>query len=162
MCFLNKGSIYFWFIWHIFSFYDIYAQLSPPKLRCVSLLTSTSAVLSWETPPIPAGALTEYQIWTSATQIGPFSLVGRVNIPTQTSFTHSPTSVGSQSQYYFLTTTINGTNTSVASDTLRSLFLNLSNSMINPFESINFTVVSSGSLIESNSSMYGDCSRAST
>ncbi len=127
MCFLNKGSIYFWFIWHIFSFYDIYAQLSPPKLRCVSVLTSTSAVLSWETPPIPAGALTEYQIWTSATQIGPFSLVGRVNIPTQTSFTHSPTSVGSQSQYYFLTTTINGTNTSVASDTLRSLFLNLSN-----------------------------------
>lgn len=53
-------------------------------------------------------------------------MIGTVNSYTQSSFTQIPTNADLQSQYYFVTTE-SGTNTSVPSDTLRSIFVNFSN-----------------------------------
>jgi len=112
---------------HVLFFYKLHAQVFPPKLRCVSVVSNTSTVLLWEPPQAITGTFTEYQVWSSVTQLGPFSLVGSAKLQTQTSFTHAAVSAVSQSQYYFMLTVTNGNISSVASDTLRSMFLNLSN-----------------------------------
>ena len=102
------------------------SQVLAPQLRCVSVISPTSSVLTWITPADPSNVFSQYQIWSSPTQLGIYSMVGTVNVYAQTTFTVAPTNVGLQSQYYYLTTT-SGTNTSVPSDTLRSIYVNLSN-----------------------------------
>ncbi len=104
----------------------IYAQVAAPILRCVSVSSPTSAILSWIIPSDPSNLFTQYQIWSSPTQTGVYTIVGTVNTYAQTTFTQSPSNVGLQSQYYYVTT-VSGTNTSIPSDTLRSIYLNLSN-----------------------------------
>jgi gliding motility-associated-like protein len=92
----------------------------------VSVTSPTSAVLSWIIPPDPSGLFSEYQIWSSSVQTGPFVKIGTVNVYAQTSFTQVPTNADLQSQYYYMTT-VSGTTSSLPSDTLRSIFVNFSN-----------------------------------
>lgn len=77
-------------------------------------------------PPDPSGLFTQYQIWSSAIQSGPYSMIGTVNVYTQSSFTQTPSNANLQAQYYYVTT-VSGTNTSIPSDTIRSIYLNLNN-----------------------------------
>lgn len=108
-------------------FSGLNAQVAAPELRCIAVTSPTSAVLSWIIPTDPSGLFSQYQIWSSPTQTGPFVLIGTVNSYNQSSYTQSPTNADLQSQYYYVIT-ISGTNTSVPSDTLRSVYVNLSNS----------------------------------
>ncbi len=101
-------------------------QVGPPELKCASVTSTNSAVISWVIPPDPSGLFTQYQIWSSAVQSGPYSMIGTVNIYTQSSFTQTPSNANLQSQYYYVTT-VSGTNTSIPSDTIRSIYLNLNN-----------------------------------
>ena len=123
---MNKLASYFLIVLSILFFSKINAQLAAPDLRCVSVNTSTSTTLTWIIPPDPFNQFTQYQIWSSSTQTGPYVMIGAVNTYTQTSYTQSPTNANLQSQYYYITT-ISGTLSSLPSDTLRSIFLNLSN-----------------------------------
>lgn len=125
---MKKNVLYFFVVINLFLFYKGNSQVAAPEIRCVSVTSPTSAVLSWIVPPDPSGSFTQYQIWSSAVQTGPYVMIGTVNTYTQTSFTHVPSNVGLQSQYYYITTISSaGTNTSVPSATMRSIYLNLSN-----------------------------------
>lgn len=123
---MKKTVLYFLLVLNAVLFSRVNAQVAAPELRCVSVTSPASAVLSWIIPPDPSGLFSQYQIWSSPTQLGTYALIGTVNTYTQTSYTQSPTNADLQSQYYYVTT-VSGTNTSIPSDTLRSIFVNLSN-----------------------------------
>ncbi len=118
------------------------AQLNPPQLRCVSVAGTNSVTLNWVIPPDPSGIFTAYQIWVSPFAASGYTLAGTINSYTQSSFTQSPANGNSQAQYYYMTTISSaGTNTSVPSDTLRSLFVNVSGGAINGVSNINWNVM---------------------
>jgi len=124
--FLKKKSTYFFAIIITFFSFSLKSQVAAPQLRCISVTSPTTSVLSWIIPSDPGNLFTQYQVWASTTQQGTYNLIGSINTYTQTTFTHLSASVGLQSQYYYLTT-VSGTYTSVPSDTLRSIYLNISN-----------------------------------
>lgn len=134
---MKKYVLYFIILWSICLYSKIYAQVSAPVLRCVSVSSPTSAVLSWIIPADPGNLFTQYKIWSSPTQIGVYTMVGTVNTYTQTTFTHAPSNAGLQSQYYYITT-VSGANTSVPSDTLRSIYLNVSGGNVNGISNLNW------------------------
>ncbi len=125
---MRKVNLYFSVFLNFFLLYKGYSQVAAPEIRCISVTSPTSAVVTWIAPADPSNEFTQYQIWSSGSQTGPFTLVGTVSSISQTSYTHTPSNVGLQSQYYYITTISSaGTNTSVPSATVRSVFLNLSN-----------------------------------
>ncbi len=124
--FLKKKSIYFFATIITFFSFSLKSQVAAPQIRCISVTSPTTSALSWIIPSDPGNLFTQYQVWASTTQQGTYNLIGSVNTYTQTTFTHLSASVGLQSQYYYLTT-VSGTYTSVPSDTLRSIYLNISN-----------------------------------
>ncbi len=123
---MKKALLYFLLFLNTGLFSGIKAQVAAPELRCIAVTSPSSAVLSWIIPSDPSNLFSQYQVWSSPTLTGPFVMIGTVNTYTQSSYTQSPTNADLQSQYYYVTT-VSGTNTSVASDTLRSIFVNLSN-----------------------------------
>lgn len=112
----------------LFAFASSFAQLGPPSLRCAAVNVAGNVTLTWVIPPDPGGQFTSYEIYTAPTAGGPFSTVGIVNTYAQNTFLHTTNDGTVQSQYYFMKTTSNGgANTSVSSDTIRSIFLNITN-----------------------------------
>lgn len=105
--------------------------LDPPSLRCVSVGAGGAAVLSWTVPPDPTGEFLEYQVFHAAAATGPFALAGTVAVHAQNTFTHAAAGADLAPQYYFLTavTTSAAPNTSLPSDTLASIFVQVSQSV---------------------------------
>ena len=102
------------------------AQLNPSSLRCLSVNSTNDITLTWVIPPDPSTVFTSYEIYHSTSQFGPFTLIGTVTNYSQNTYTHLSANGSTQSQYYYIITTSNGgANSSLASDTLHSLFLNL-------------------------------------
>lgn len=125
--------------------------MAAPQLRCISVTSPTSAVLSWVIPTDPSNLFTQYQIWSSPTGLS-FTLVGTVNTYSQTTFTNAPSSVGNQAIYYYVTTVSSaGTNTSVPSDTLRSISINVSGGNVNGISNLNWNALKTPSLPSSSS-----------
>ena len=124
---MNKSKLYVFLALGILGCLKLVAQISPPTLRCVSVSSPTSAAISWIIPQLQGNLFTQYEIWSSPTQQGSYSMLGVVNTYSATTFTHDLVNVGIQAQYYYVKT-ISGTNSSISSDTLRSIFINLSNS----------------------------------
>jgi hypothetical protein len=140
--FLKKNLFYSLILLIVFFFSKINAQVGAPILRCVSVTSPTSTTLSWIIPPDPGGLFTEYQIWSSPLQAGPFYTVGIVSVYSQNTFVHAPSSTSSQSQYYFVKTISSaGTSTSTSSDTLRSIFLNVTGGSVNGISNLNWNAV---------------------
>ena len=104
-------------------------QVAAPSLRCLSVNNLGNISLTWQIPPDPLTQFTKYEIYTASMAGGPFSFVANVTTYTQTTYLHSTNSGSVQSQYYYLKTIYSGTVSSSPSDTLRTLFLNLSNSV---------------------------------
>ena len=101
------------------------AQVGAPSLRCVSVNSYTNIILTWAIPPDPSSLFTSYEIYSSPTTSG-FALVGTVNTYTQNTYTHVAANGSVQSQYYYIKTkSSGGTAVSASSDTLRSVFMNL-------------------------------------
>ncbi|MES2568345.1 MAG: gliding motility-associated C-terminal domain-containing protein [Bacteroidota bacterium] len=123
---MNRKILYFLAVLNGFLFFSTNAQVAAPDLRCIAVTSPTSTVLSWIIPPDPSNLFSQYQIWASPVQTGPFVMIGTVNSYTQSSYTQIPTNADLQSQYYYVTT-VSGTNTSLPSDTLRSIFVSFSN-----------------------------------
>lgn len=105
--------------------------LDPPSLRCISVGAGGDAILSWTVPPDPTGEFLAYQVFHSASATGPFALAGTVAVQAQNSFTHAGAGAHLAPQYYFLTTvsTAAPPNTSAPSDTLASIFVEVSQSV---------------------------------
>ena len=107
----------------------------------MSVTSPNSTTLSWIIPPDPSGLFTQYQIWTSATGTG-YSLAGTVNTYTQSTFVHTPSGTSVQSYYYYIVTISSaGTATSTPSDTLKSIFLNMTGASVNGVASLNWNAM---------------------
>lgn len=124
---MKRNRIYIFIVLSLFLFNQIKCQVASPILKCVSVNSPTSVQLSWIIPSNPLNSFNQYQIWSSATQTGVFTMIGTVNAYSQTTFIHNSASANSQSQYYYVTTVSNGTINSVPLDTVRSIYLNLVN-----------------------------------
>lgn len=107
------------------------AQVGPPQLRCISCNASGDLTLTWVIPPDPGGQFFSYDIYRSATLLGPYPSTPIATISNYTINTYTDVTANGnfQSKYYFIKTRYGatGTNTSTPSDTLRSIFLNLTN-----------------------------------
>ncbi|MBK8367881.1 MAG: hypothetical protein IPL10_10795 [Bacteroidetes bacterium] len=146
---MKTRLLYFLLVFNVFFFSKINAQVAAPILRCVSVTSPTSTTLSWIIPPDPSGLFTQYQIWTSPTGVG-FSLAGTVNSYAQTTFVHVPSNTSSQSYYYYVVTISSaGTATSTPSDTLKSIFLNMTGASVNGVASLNWNAMHTPLLLTS-------------
>ena len=128
-------------------------QVAAPILSCVSVTSPTSTTLSWIIPSDPGGLFTQYQIWSSPTGFG-FSLAGTVNSYSQNTFVHAPSGTSTQSYYYYVVTISSaGTATSTPSDTLKSIFLNMTGAAVNGVASLNWNAMHTP-LLPTSSSTY--------
>lgn len=107
------------------------AVLDPPGLRCVAVGATGEAVLTWIPPTDPGGDFLRYDIFQATSATGPFSLVGQVPIFAQTTFTHTGAGADIGPRYYFLNTVSTSAppNTSANSDTLASIFVQVTQSV---------------------------------
>ena len=123
---MNKLTLYILLFTGYFISVDVNAQVGPPSLRCASVNAAGNVTLTWVIPPDPAGVFSSYEIRTSPTLMGTYTLAGTVNTYNQSTFLHTTTSATIQSQYYYVKTYSNaGANVSISSDTIRSVFLNI-------------------------------------
>ncbi len=111
----------------VFLFFQVvYAQVAAPQLRCLATATNGDITLTWIPPADPGSQFTEYEIWYATIQTGPYSKVGTIGIIAVNTFTHVGAGGDVQGRYYFMKTRYNsGTGVSASSDTLRSIFINL-------------------------------------
>ena len=105
------------------------SQVGPPSLRCLQVLPNGDVSLKWIAPSDPSTQFDSYDIYYSPNSIGPFTIVGNINAINITTFLHSGTNANNASVYYFIKTKFGtgGSSTSISSDTLKSIFLNLIN-----------------------------------
>lgn len=124
---LRKTVRYFAIIFSIIHIVS-QAQLSAPKIRCLEVLANGDVKVNWIVPSEPNQQFFTYEIYTSPTKSGPYTLVPTniTSISTNT-FLHSSTSATNSGIYYFMRTLYgtNGINKSNNSDTLRTLFLSV-------------------------------------
>lgn len=111
----------------IFCCHFLNAQLSPPSLRCLSVNTTGDVTLTWAVPPDPSSIFSSYEIYKANIQAGPYVLAGTSTDYTLNTFTHVGAGAEVQSRFYFVKTISTGNVSSVNSDTLRTVFLNLNN-----------------------------------
>ncbi|HRD39544.1 MAG TPA: hypothetical protein PLC65_13000, partial [Bacteroidia bacterium] len=112
-----------------FAFALVKAQVAPPSLRCIACNASGDLTLTWISPTDPSSQFFSYEIFKANVLTGPYINIGTVSTRTITSFTDVGAGGNTQSKYYYIKTRWGaaGTNTSIASDTLRSIYLNLTN-----------------------------------
>ncbi|MEO5584421.1 MAG: gliding motility-associated C-terminal domain-containing protein [Flavobacteriales bacterium] len=105
--------------------------LEPPSLRCASVGAAGSAVLTWTVPPDPTAEFLHYEVYHAASFAGPYTLVAPVPVYAQTTYTHLGAGANAAAQYYYLlTVSSSGTpNTSISSDTLATIFVQVSQSV---------------------------------
>ncbi|HEY0977022.1 MAG TPA: hypothetical protein VGE21_06085, partial [Flavobacteriales bacterium] len=104
--------------------------LDPPSLRCAGVQPGGGASLGWTIPPDPTGEFLQYDIYTSLSPGGPFTLAASVpnHAATGTLLPGIGTDLGPV--YFYVTTvsTSGAPNTSVPSDTLATLFVEVTQS----------------------------------
>lgn len=98
--------------------------LDPPVLRCASANVSGDVTLNWSLPPDPNGDCLQYEVWHADNAAGPFTLLTTVPCG-QASYAHFGAGANGGPQFYYLTTvsTSPPPNTSVPSDTVATIFL---------------------------------------
>ncbi|MFT3885261.1 MAG: hypothetical protein QM724_07475 [Flavobacteriales bacterium] len=105
--------------------------LDPPVLRCASLDASTDAVqLTWGAPPDPTGEFLRYNIYQSPAIGGPYALVGNEPLYAAGGWTHASSGANAGPRYYYITTvsTSGMPNESAPSDTVATIFLQVTQS----------------------------------
>lgn len=102
------------------------AQVGPPDLRCLEVLANGDIKLTWIPPSDPGGVFFSYEIFSS-TNGSSFGLVTSIPAITTNSYVDLGAGGDIQSKYYFIKTKYGtgGASTSLASDTIRSMFLNI-------------------------------------
>jgi gliding motility-associated-like protein len=107
------------------------AVLAPPDLRCVSVGLGGEAVLTWLTPPDPTAEFLRYEVYHASALAGPYTLVANIPTYAQTTYTHVAAGANTAPQYYYLLTVSTSAppNTSMPSDTLASIFIQVTQSV---------------------------------
>ncbi|PCH99245.1 MAG: hypothetical protein COB85_00235 [Bacteroidetes bacterium] len=98
-----------------------------PSLRCLAVDSNGNVTISWTAPSDSCGVFTEYQIFYSASQAGPYNLIGTVTDFNTTTYVDLAAGANLGSVYYYVVS--NSGCASNSSDTLQSIFLTVSNSV---------------------------------
>jgi len=86
--------------------------LNAPVLRCAQVQANGNVDLQWTQVPDPLGQFVSYQIWSSDSPDGTYTLAGTVNTITTTSFLHGTiTPLISNECYYLITESSDGVDT---------------------------------------------------
>ena len=108
--------------------------ITAPSLRSTEVLANGDVALCWVGSVDTSGYFSQYNIYHSVNQAGPFVNVGSVSIYATNAFTHVGANANNQINYYYLTLTAGCDATSLdetdvlTSDTLASMLLLLDNS----------------------------------
>ncbi len=121
------------------------AQVNAPDLRCLSVGASGNVTLTWLKPADPQNKFVEYEIHHSTSASGPFVKIATLPVYNLTSYTHIGPNANSQSQYYFMKTKFSPASFSANSDTLRSLYINVSVSS-NSIATLNYNLLATPQL----------------
>lgn len=107
------------------------AVLDPPALRCTAVATNGDVTLTWLAPSDPTNSFLRYDLYRADAATGPFTLVGSVPVYTQLSQVDAGANAGAAARYYYLTTVSTSAppNVSLPSDTVASLFVQVSQSV---------------------------------
>lgn len=101
--------------------------MPPPSPVCVAMNSDGSqATLSWTTPTLNGNVFDNYQIFHSTNPAGPFNLVSTVPVYLQTTEVINLAPSGAP-EYFFLTSNFNGGTSSTNSDTIASIFPQITN-----------------------------------
>ncbi|MCB9170756.1 MAG: gliding motility-associated C-terminal domain-containing protein [Flavobacteriales bacterium] len=105
--------------------------LDPPALRCASVNVAGDVTLNWTVPADPNGDFDHYEIYQAPSLGGPFGPAFTVNVYGQTSQLLLGAGADSGPQYFYIVTVSSGPppNASVPSDTLSSLYLQVTQSI---------------------------------
>ena len=84
-----------------------------------------NVTVTWTVPADPNGDFGNYEIWHATDIAGPFNLLNTVAVYGQVTYFHAGAGANAGAQFYYLTTVTNGPppETSVPSDTIATLFL---------------------------------------
>ncbi len=99
--------------------------LDPPILQCASVDVNNDVTLTWEPPNDPGADFLQYEVYRADNIAGPFVLLVTIPVLAQTTYLDSPTNAGNGPVFYYMTTvsTAPPPNTSIPSDTVSTLFL---------------------------------------
>ena len=111
----------------IFFVIRLYSQVNPPDFRCLQILANGDTKLTWIPINSSINSFFSYEIWRATSKNGPYNLKGTVNSFSTTNFIDIGAPSSNLSLYYYVLTKYNtgGTQSSINSDTLKTIFLNL-------------------------------------
>ena len=99
-----------------------------PSIRCANVLTNGNVDLTWVAPVDTGQRFGSYQVFASASPNGPFSLVTTITNYNTLTYLHTTANAQAASVYYYLTTTTAcGGESSLPSDTLQTMKLDVIN-----------------------------------
>lgn len=106
---------------------NFFSQVAAPDLRCLQVLPNGAIALTWIAPVNTGSVFFAYEIFSSISSSGPFTSIATIPAISTTSYTDAAGSGNVQSRYYFIKSLYGagGANSSLPSDTLRSIFLNI-------------------------------------
>lgn len=104
---------------------NLIAQLNPPDIKCIEVLTNGDCKLTWVSPPDPTSIFQSIDVYSSINQNSGYTKVGTIGSNLITTYTHVGAGANVQSKFYYLVTNATGSLSSITSDTLKSMFLNI-------------------------------------
>lgn len=127
--------------------------MSSPTVNCVSVETNGDVTLTWTAPSDPSGEFVQYNVMESSSLGGPYSNAGTLTNIGTTTYLYSGTNANVTPLFFYVTVTSSDGTTSVASDTVRTIFLVISSLNQGGIASLQWSPVSSP-LLASSSSTY--------
>ena len=103
--------------------FTIKAVVNSPQVSCVSVQPNGDVSLSWIAPNDPASEFISYNIYTSGSLNGNYTLTGTINNYNNTNYTHAGANATNLPRFYFITTTSIGNIESIPIDTVRTIYL---------------------------------------
>jgi len=124
---IKKWKIFLFFAFNVLTI-RLLAQVSSPQVSCVQVLSNGDVTISWQQPADPMSEFVSYNIFASNTLNGTYSPIVILNSYSTISYTHVGASATStQPKFYYITTTSVGPTTQPAIDTVRTIFLVITN-----------------------------------
>ncbi len=123
--------------------------ISPPEFRCVAVDNGGNTTLTWIPPADVAPGFKNYQIYYSANLNGPYNLLETIANYSQTSTVHNGANANIQSVYYYIRSQATDDTYSEDSDTLQSIFLNITD-LGNGYATLDWNAIHTPNLLTSN------------
>jgi hypothetical protein len=123
----KKWQIFLFFAFNVLTI-RLFAQVNSPQVSCVQVLANGDVTISWQQPVDPLTEFTSYNIFSSNSLNGIYTPIAIINSHSTISYTHiGANATSTQPKFYYITTTSNGSTTLPAIDTVRTIFLVITN-----------------------------------